>query len=131
MAEQSELKARSEVSRQNILEFHFLTRSFASRSKLRYAQPCLANLKSTTNWSFYAQGLDSWIPYMFLETFDARKANGCNAAKSDAYHCVLRQHLSRRPDVPAEASMTCKKIQIFIDLKIQFTPSPSKILHII
>lgn len=65
----------------------------------------------------------------FLETSDARKADGCNAAKSDAYQCFLWQHLSRRVDVPAETSLTCKKIHIFIDLKIQFTPSPSNLLY--
>ena len=46
---------------------------------------------------------------VLLETSDARKADGCNAAKSDAYQCFFRQHLSRRVDVPAETSLTCKR----------------------
>jgi len=35
----------------------FLTQSFASRFKLRFAQPFLAKFKKTTNWSLSPQGL--------------------------------------------------------------------------
>ena len=37
--------------------FSFLTRSFASRFLLRYAQPVPRQFKLTTNWSLYSQGL--------------------------------------------------------------------------
>ena len=57
MLSEAKLKARSVAPRHNIPIFFFLTRSFASRFKLRYAQLFLEILKWTTNWSLSPQGL--------------------------------------------------------------------------
>jgi len=51
-------KALSEASRQKLkIEIHVLTRSFASRFLLRFAQPFLARVNWTSNWSLYPQWL--------------------------------------------------------------------------
>ena len=57
MAERSEAKRVKRSFASKYLEIRFLTRSFASRFQLRYAQPFLARFKWTTNWSLYPQGL--------------------------------------------------------------------------
>ena len=50
-------KTRSVASRQSSRFEVFLTRSFASRFKLRFAQLFLAKFKFTTNWPLSPQGL--------------------------------------------------------------------------
>ena len=49
----------SKASRQNLYLFLFLTRSFASRFYLRYAQRFLAKINGTINLSLYPQGLNA------------------------------------------------------------------------
>ena len=45
------------------------------------------------------------INYHFVETTDAREANGGDAAETDALRSNLRQRLSRRADVSTPAPL--------------------------
>ena len=65
MAERSE----ANIAKQNFASKYykklFLTRSFASRFKLRFAQLFLAKFKLTTNWPLSPQGLNIFEIYFF------------------------------------------------------------------
>ena len=50
MAERIEAKSAKRCFASKYLQFGFLTRSFAVRFLLRFAQPFLAKSKLTTNW---------------------------------------------------------------------------------
>jgi len=56
MAERSEAKSAKRSFASKYFKFSFLTRSFASRFLLRFAQPFLATFKWTINWSLSPQG---------------------------------------------------------------------------
>jgi len=58
MAERSEAKSAKRSFASKYFKFLFLTRSFASRFLLRFAQPFLAKFKWTINWSLSPQGLN-------------------------------------------------------------------------
>ena len=57
MAEHSDAKSAKRSFAQKIQIRVILTRSFASRSQLRFVPPFLAKFKRTTNWSLYPHGL--------------------------------------------------------------------------
>ena len=57
MAEQSEAKRAKRSFASKYFKIWLLTRSFASRFLLRFAQPFLAKFKWTINWSLSPQGL--------------------------------------------------------------------------
>jgi len=59
MAERSEAKSAKRRFATKYLKILFLTRCFASRFLLRFAQPFLAKFKLTTNWSLSPQGLNT------------------------------------------------------------------------
>ena len=59
MAERSEAKSAKRSFASKYYWFLFLTRSFASRLLLRFAQPFIVTFKWTINWSLSPQGL-SW-----------------------------------------------------------------------
>ena len=61
MAERSEAKSAKRSFASKYFKFAFLTRSFASRFLLRFAQPFLAKFKWTINWSLSPQGLGDEI----------------------------------------------------------------------
>ena len=56
MAERSEAKSAKRSFVSKMIKIDYLSRRFASRFKLRYAQQFLAKLKRTTNWSFNFKG---------------------------------------------------------------------------
>jgi len=64
MAERSEAKNAKQSFAPKYLKFSFLTRSFASRFLLRFAQPLLAKFNRTTYWSFSPQGIKSTKQYL-------------------------------------------------------------------
>ena len=57
LTQRSEAKSAKRSFASKYLKFLFLTRSFASRFQLHFAQPILAKLKLTINWSPSPQGL--------------------------------------------------------------------------
>jgi hypothetical protein len=58
---------RSEAKNVKIKILDILTRSFASRFKLRFARQCLAKSKWTTYWSLSPRGVTGWS--VFLQHF--------------------------------------------------------------
>jgi len=91
MAERSEAKnaKRSFASKVKIRKI--LTRSFASRYLLRFAQPFSAKMKLTINWSLYLQGLRFFfmtkkkIISSFIISYRKNYRNNCS--------CVNNLHL--------------------------------------
>ena len=61
MAERCEAKGGERSFASKNFYFSFLTRSFASRFLLRFAQPFLAKFKWTINWSLSPQGLNFYL----------------------------------------------------------------------
>ena len=69
MAERSEANSAKQSFASKYYIKIFLTRSFASRFKLRFAQPFLAKFKWTINWSLSPQGLMSYVSTLFFFEF--------------------------------------------------------------
>ena len=66
MAERSEAKSVKRSFASKIKVQNILTRSFASRFKLRFAQPFLAKLKRSTYWQISQKGLMKFQNHVFV-----------------------------------------------------------------
>jgi len=93
MAERSEAKNAKRSFASKIKIWNILTRSFASRFLLRFAQQFLIRFNQTTNRSFYPQGLNQenfWI-FFARQIFDELKKGRVSLHSAGKLLCFVWQ----------------------------------------